>query len=66
MGVFACYERFNTQGALLAAAAGTPLPHQGNDAIYGVLDQMLWRVPDPGDRALNFFMRTMAAPAIAI
>jgi porin len=39
-----------------------PLQHQGNDAIYGVIDQMLWRVPGPGDRALNFFMRAMAAP----
>jgi porin len=55
-------QRFNTQGALLAVAGGAPLLHQGNDAIYGVVDQMLWRVPGPGDRSLNFFMRGMAAP----
>ena len=55
-------QRFNTQGALLAIAGGAPLQHQGNDAIYGVVDQMLWRVPGPGDRSLNFFMRAMAAP----
>jgi porin len=55
-------QRFNTQGVLLAMAGGTPLQHQGNDAIYGVVDQMLWRVPGPGDRSLNFFMRGMAAP----
>jgi porin len=55
-------QRFNTQGALLAIAGGAPLQHQGNDAIYGVVDQMLWRVPGPGDGSLNFFMRAMAAP----
>jgi porin len=55
-------QRFNAQGALLAAAAGTPPQHQDNDAIYGVVDQMLWRVPGAGERALNFFMRAMAAP----
>jgi porin len=55
-------RRFNAQGALLAISGGAPLQHQGNDAIYGVVDQMLWRVPGPGDRSLNFFMRGMAAP----
>jgi porin len=55
-------RRFNAQGALLAVAGGTPFQHQGNDAVYGVIDQMLWRVPGPGDRALNFFMRGMAGP----
>jgi porin len=55
-------QRFNSQGALLAVAGGTPLPHQGNDAVYGVIDQMLWRVPGSGDRSLNVFMRGMAAP----
>jgi len=55
-------QRFNSQGALLAVAGGSPLQHQGNDAVYGVVDQMLWRVPGPGDRALNVFMRAMAAP----
>ena len=54
-------QRFNAQGAL-AVAAGTPPQHQGDDAVYGVVDQMLWRVPGPGDRALNVFMRGMAAP----
>ena len=38
-------QRFNTQGVLSAMAGGAPLQHQGNDAIYGVVDQMLWRVP---------------------
>jgi porin len=55
-------QRLNAQSALLAIAGGAPLQHQGNDAIYGVVDQMLWRVPGPGDRSLNFFMRGMAAP----
>jgi porin len=56
-------QRFNTQGALLAVAGGTPLQHQGNDAVYGVIDQMLWRVPGSADRGLSFFMRGVAAPA---
>jgi porin len=55
-------QRFNTQGALLAVAGGAPLLRQGNDAVYGVVDQMLWRVPGAGDRSLNVFMRGMAAP----
>jgi porin len=56
-------QRFNTQGALLAVAGGMPLQHQGNDAVYGVIDQMLWRVPGSADRGLSFFMRGLAAPA---
>jgi porin len=38
--------------------------HQGNYAIYAVMDQMIWNDPnDPdGDRAINFFARAMGTP----
>jgi porin len=38
--------------------------HQGNYAVYAVMDQMIWNDPnDPdGDRAINFFVRAMGTP----
>jgi porin len=38
--------------------------HQGNYAVYAVMDQMIWNDPnDPdGDRAINFFARAMGTP----
>jgi porin len=38
--------------------------HQGDYAIYAVMDQMIWNDPnDPdGDRAINFFARAMGTP----
>jgi porin len=55
-------ERFNTLGGLLGVAGGQPLPHRGDYAVYGVLDQILWR-PGGGDRReLDFFLRASAGP----
>lgn len=55
-------ERLAAQGGLLAGSGGPPLQHWGNYAIYGVLDQMLWRVPG-SDRGLSAFIRGSAAPS---
>lgn len=54
-------QRFNAQGGLFAVSGGPPLEHLGNYAIYGVWDQMLWRLPG-GDRGLSVFLRGSAAP----
>jgi porin len=56
-------QRFDAQGGLLAVSGGPPLQHWGNYALYGVIDQMLWRLPGGTDRGLSFFMRGMAAPS---
>jgi porin len=62
-GLFAD-QRFNAQGGLLAASNAMPLQHPGNFAVYGVIDQMLWRAGGSGsDRGLNFFLRAMATPS---
>jgi porin len=56
-------QRFDAQGGLLAVSEGPPLQHGGNFGVYGILDQMVWRVPGDGDRGLNFFLRVSAAPS---
>jgi porin len=62
-GLFAD-QRFNAQGGLLGASSAKPLEHAGNFAVYGVIDQMLWRPASvDGDRGLNFFLRASAAPS---
>ena len=54
---------------LVGSLAGSPavpapaLQHSGDVIAYGVIDQMLWRVPGgPGGRALSGFMRVSVAP----
>jgi porin len=54
-------ERFNTLGGLLGVVGGQPLPHRGDYAFYGVLDQILWR-PGGDQRELDFFLRASAGP----
>ena len=56
-------ERFDAAGGLLAVSGGPPLQHWGNYAIYGVVDQMLWRLPGGTDQGLNVFLRATAAPS---
>jgi porin len=56
-------ERVNTLGGLLGGVGGQPLPHRGDYAVYGVIDQILWR-PGGGDRReLDFFLRASAGPS---
>jgi porin len=54
--------RLNAQGELLAASGGPPLEHSGNFAVYGIIDQTLFRAPAPSGRQLDFFLRAATAP----
>jgi len=56
-------QRFDTTGGLLAASGGAPLMHTGNYSVYGMIDQMLWRVPGSQDRGLSAFLRISTAPS---
>ncbi len=59
-------QEYDNTGLSLAnpASAGIPMTHQGDYAIYAVMDQMIWNDPnDPdGDRAINLFARAMGTP----
>src|SRR5215468_1239593 len=56
-------ERFDSQGGLLATSGAPPLQHSGNFAVYGMVDQMLWRAAGSnGERELSAFLRAMGAP----
>jgi porin len=56
-------ERFDIEGGLLAASGGPPLQHSGNFAVYGMIDQMLWRAAGGGsERELSIFLRALGAP----
>jgi porin len=56
-------QRSNAQGEFLAVAGGPPLQHRGDYAVYGIVDQMLWRVSSGSDRGLSVFLRATAAPS---
>jgi porin len=59
-------QEFDNTGLSLAntGSTGIPATHRGNYAIYGVMDQMIWRDPndEDGDRSISFFTRVMGAP----
>lgn len=58
-------QRFGTDGMSLAnpASNGVPLLHRGDWGIYGLADQMIYRVPGTKDQGLGLFGRIMAAPS---
>jgi len=43
-------------------SSGIARRYRGNYAIYGVIDQMLWRVPGTQDQGLSAFSLVMAGP----
>lgn len=59
-------QEYDNNGLSLAnpSNSGIPETHHGNYAVYGVMDQMIWRDPtdEDGDRAINFFTRVMGTP----
>ena len=52
-------QRFDNTGLSLAdpLSTGIPLDHTGDSGIYGVVDQMLYRVPGTDDQGLSGFVR---------
>ena len=57
-------QRFDNTGLSLAnpLSTGIPLDHTGDSGIYGVVDQMLYRVPGTTDQGLSAFVRAGGAP----
>jgi porin len=54
-------QQYDNAGVPLASPAsnGVPLSHRGNYAIYGVVDQMVWRDAADASHNLNVFVRPM-------
>jgi porin len=57
-------QRFDNTGLSLAnpQSTGIPLNHTGDSGIYGVIDQMLYRVPGSDDQGLSAFVRAGGVP----
>jgi porin len=57
-------QRYDTIGLSLANpnTTGIPLNHTGDHGFYGVIDQMLYRVPGTEDHGVSAFVRAGAAP----
>lgn len=57
-------ERYGADGLLLADPNenGPPVRHRGNNGVYAVLDQLIYREPDAPERGLGVFVRAGFAP----
>jgi len=57
-------QRYDNTGRSLAdpLSTGIPLNHTGDTGIYGVVDQMLYRVPGSDDQGLSGFVRMGGVP----
>jgi porin len=59
-------QRFGTDGLPLTSplSNGVPIVHRGNTGLYGVIDQMIWRLPgDDPKKGVGIFARASAAPS---
>lgn len=57
-------QRFDTDGLSLAnpASNGVPKNHHGDWGLYGIVDAMLYQLPDGEGRGLSAFLRVADAP----
>jgi porin len=56
-------QRFDVGGALIAVTGKAALVHGNNYGFYGIIDQLLWRVPNSEDpKGIGWFGRIMGAP----
>src|SRR6266567_6162725 len=58
-------QRFDNAGGLLAnpASTGQARQHTGDWAIYGVIDQMVWRREGKKDQGIGLFLRVIGGPS---
>ena len=58
-------QRFDMTGQSLAAptSSGIPFKHQGDEGVYGVIDQGVWRDAEVKGRSAALFLRVSAAPS---
>ncbi|MCJ7597820.1 MAG: carbohydrate porin, partial [Methyloceanibacter sp.] len=55
-------QRFDVGGALIAVMGKTALVHGDNYGFYGIIDQLLWRLPNSEDpKGIGWFGRIMGA-----
>jgi porin len=57
-------QRYDNAGLSLASplSTGIPAEHAGDSGVYGMIDQMLYRVPGTDDHGLSAFVRAGGAP----
>ena len=57
-------QRYDNTGLSLASpqSTGIPIEHAGDGGVYGVIDQMLYRVPGTDDQGLSGFFRAGGVP----
>jgi porin len=57
-------QRYDNTGLSLASpqSTGIPMEHAGDGGVYGVIDQMLYRVPGTDDQGLSGFFRAGGVP----
>jgi porin len=58
-------QRFDNGGGLLAspASSGVPQNHSGDFAVYGVVDQILWRREGTKDQGIGVFLHVQGGPS---
>lgn len=57
-------QRFDVDGALQGTTGADPLLHDGTYAIYGVIDQMIYRLPGESDgKGISVFARVVGSPS---
>jgi porin len=58
-------QRIDSAGGLLAspASTGRALQHTGDWAIYGIVDQMVWKRSGTEDQGIGVFLQVMGGPS---
>ncbi len=58
-------QLLDTTGQSLASltSSGVPRAHSTGYAVYGIVDQMIWRAPGASKQAVGVFLQVMGAPA---
>jgi porin len=58
------HQRFDSGGALIAVSGNSGRPLDHNWGLYGIIDQLVWRVPGSEDpQGVGVFARVIGAPA---